>query len=222
MRSHVRKTLVAIGLLTAGGFALTTQGAADSKTTPKETIITADTAPSETPKLSFNFPGIVKEVLVKEGDVIKRGQPLMVQDDDIEQAELDRLKAEADSEARIDYYKADRDYKQATRDRKVNAAEGAFSDAEKDEAKADYVKAERQIDVANLDHNGDKIKGRQQALKVEKMTLKSTIDGIVQKIGVHAGELAEMDKDKPAINLVKNDPCYVEIKELTSAQVARV
>jgi multidrug resistance efflux pump len=192
---------------------------------PKDTV-EAVTAPYDRPRsLSFTFPGIIKEVLVKEGDVIKAGQPLMVQDNEIEVAELERLKREAESDARIKYYEADRDLRRKTYERKSNANKGGsavFSQAEVDEAEADVIKAERQIDVANLDHAGEQTKARQQAVKVDRMTLRSPIDGTVQKLAVNVGEFAEPDRDKPAIIIVKNDPCWVECTELKSWQVARL
>ena len=67
-------------------------------------VIDAVTAPSDKRKLSFNFPGVVRDVNVKEGDSVKAGQPLAQQDDDIEKSELERLEREAGSDARVAYY----------------------------------------------------------------------------------------------------------------------
>jgi multidrug resistance efflux pump len=215
------KQLAAGALGLAGILALAAPSVAE---TPRDTV-EAVTAPCDQPKLSFSFPGIVKDVLVKEGDAVKAGQPLMKQDDEIEMAELERVKREADSEARLKYYEADLKLKQKTLARKSDANKGGsmiFGQAEIDEAEADMEKAARQIDVANLDHSGEQTKARQQAVKVDRMTLKSPIDGIVQKIVLHAGEFAEPDRDKPAVIIVRNDPCWVECTELKSWQVAKL
>jgi multidrug resistance efflux pump len=137
-------------------------------------------------------------------------------------AELERVKREAESNARIKYYDADLELRQKTWERKSKAGAGVFSQAEIDEAKADVTKAERQIDVANLDHAGEQTKARQQEIKVARMTLRSPTDGTVQKLLVKAGEFAEPDRERPALTIVKNDPCWIECTALKSWQVARL
>src|SRR5947207_12834296 len=58
----------------------------------------ADLKPRE---LQFKMVGLIKSVLVKEGDVIKEGQALVSLDDAEEQAELDILKKDV-SQIRIE------------------------------------------------------------------------------------------------------------------------
>jgi RND family efflux transporter MFP subunit len=186
-------------------------------------IIDAVTAPSDEAKLVFNYPGIVKTIAVQKGDAVTAGQVLMTQDDDIERVELERLKAEADSNARVEFYYADLDVKQKVYDRKSKAGAGAFALSEIEEAAADVTKGKKQIDVAMLDHAGDKAKASQQELKIQKMQLRSPIDGIVQDVALHVGEYAQPDRgDKYAVYVVKNDPCFVEVRLLKIWQVARL
>lgn len=217
-----RKVWTGIGLFSVT--AMTLAGIC-SRTVAAETptgIVTVVTEPSKRSQMSFPVMGVIKQVVVKEGEIVKKGQPLMVQDLDIERAELERLKGEADSTARVDYYQADLDLKKKIYDRKHNAEGGAFSNSEIEEAQADVVKGERQIDVAKLDHKGDIIKSQQQQLKVDKMTLRSEMDGVVESIKSWEGELATPEKDKPVVIVVRNDPCYVVINLLRTYQVARL
>src|SRR5215217_2526084 len=46
------------------------------------------TVPTDEVELGFNIPGLVKEVMVKDGDVVKKGQLLAKQDTEVEEAEL--------------------------------------------------------------------------------------------------------------------------------------
>lgn len=186
-----------------------------------DTIIEAVTAPSDKRKLTFNAPGVVRDVNVKEGDAIKVGQILAEQDDEADKSELERTMREATSTARVDYYQADLDLKRKVLERKKHGGDG-FSEAEIQEAEADVTKGERQMEVAMLDHEGDKSKAKQQAVKVDRMQLHSPIEGFVQEILVHGGEYAEVQGDRAAIIVVKNDPAWVEIKELRSSQVAKL
>jgi multidrug efflux pump subunit AcrA (membrane-fusion protein) len=185
-------------------------------------VITAVTEPSKRSQMNFPAMGIIKEVKVKEGEVVKKGAPLMLQDTDVEQAELDRLKEEGESTARLDFAKADFDQKKAVYERKAKGDAGVFSANEIEEAKLDMVQRDKQIDVVTLDHKGDQIKAQQQQLKVNKMQLFAEFDGAIEAIKAWEGELATPEKDKPVIIVVKNDPAYVVIRELTTRQVARL
>ena len=217
IRPAVLSLVAGVALLTATS-PRSARGAAPAA--PEKNLITATTEASKRTKLSFNSLGIVKQVAVKEGDAVKEGQLLMAQDADIEQAELERLKLEAESNARIDFYQADLDVKKKVEKRKTTAPEGTFNESEIEEAQADVIKGTRQIEVATLEHNGDKVKFKQQGLKVDRMNLHSKFDGLVERIEIWEGEVC--DPSKPAIIVVKNDPQYVVIRQLKTAQVAQL
>lgn len=187
----------------------------------QDVTVQAITAPSDQRKLSFNFPGIVREVAIKEGEMVKSGQVLAVQDDEVEKHELDKLQVQATSTARLDAAVADLEVKKVFYERKRSNA-GGFAQAEIEEARLDVVFRENQVKVAEVDMKVAGIEAQKQAARVARMQLKSPIDGIIQRIGLRGGELSEMDNDKPAIVVVKNDPAWVEIKELRSWQVAKL
>lgn len=176
----------------------------------------------------MNFPGIgvVKQVFVKEGQAVKKGDPLMIQDVEIEEAELERLKLEAESTARIQYSEIDRDYKAKVLERKSSAGRGGamtvFSKSEVEEAELDLARAEAQIKVVKEEMLANGIRVKQQAVKIDRMTLKSDVDGFVESIKVNAGELSSLDTDKPAIIVVQKDPLKVVITQLLSEQVAKL
>ncbi len=220
MRLTGRKLLAAMALssiIAAAGYSA--NAAAPESSTG---VVPAFTEPSKRSEMNFISMGIIKQVAVKEGDSVKMGQVLMTQDDDIEMAELERLKLEADSTARLDFAKADLDVKKKVAERKTKAEGGVFSQSEIEEAQLDVVQREKQIDVTNLDLQGNKLKAKQQQIKVDKMQLHAQMDGLVEKIKIWEGEVAAPDRDKPAIIIVKNDPCNVVIRELTTRQVAQL
>ena len=185
-------------------------------------IITAHTEPSKMLSISLSTPGLIKTVAVKEGDIVKSGQVLLAQDDDIEREEMARLKLEADSTARLEYAQADLAVKAKVAERKAKAEGGVFSQEEIEEAELDRVHSEKQIDVVNLDRQDNISKAKQQQTKVDKMQLRSPIDGVVQQIKTWEGEMASPDPEKPAIIVVRNDPCYVVVPLLRTWQVARL
>ena len=219
MTSSFRKfaCLAVLALVTAG---LAVPAHAQVRNENGEVSVTGITQPSKRSKPSFYGAGVIGKVAVKEGDVVKTGQLLMAQDQEIEALELERLLAEANSAARVEFAQADLDVKIAVEKRKKGGEAGVFSLAEQEEATLDRVSREKSLDIANLEQSQNKIKARQQEAKVKRMNLLSEIDGIVEKIDVWEGEMVAGDPSKPAIVVVKNDPMYIEIRDLNTRQVA--
>lgn len=216
----MRRLPVACFLLLVLGFIGLTAVSARAQAGPEEGVVVAYTEPSKRLKLAFNGLGVIREVKVKEGDVIKQGQVLVQQDDEVEALEFERLEAEASSTARVEAAEADHRFKQKTYERKSSAGEGVFNETEIEEAELDMVFREKQMVIANLDRSQNQLRARQQGAKVDRMQLKSLIDGVVEKIEVWEGEMA--DPSRPAIIVVKNDPMYVMMKDLNTRQVAQL
>ena len=63
---------------------------------------TGVTRPSQERKLSFSTKGVVAQAPLKEGDAVKTGQVILVQDDVIDKKELERLELNANSNARVE------------------------------------------------------------------------------------------------------------------------
>jgi multidrug efflux pump subunit AcrA (membrane-fusion protein) len=181
------------------------------------------TQPSQTRKPQFAQAGIIKEVLVKDGDKVKAGQVIMRQDMDLDQKEAERLKVEAESDARIEAARAEKDVRQIEYDRKSQNP-GAYNASEIDESKAKLIEAEKSMKVAEEDKQQAKIKHEQQMIRLTKMELKAPDDGpgdwTVQNVGFKAGEMADPQNKDGVIQMVKNNPLYVEIRGLTTLQVA--
>lgn len=196
-----------------------------SQSTPAETdTIVGYTRPSSYElKLSISQPGIVKEILVKEGDVVKAGQVLLTLEDEIEKKELERLQLVANSKARIEAAEADLAVKKAILKRKTEANDSgmqAYNKSEIEEAENDVILREKQLQVAKEDQMEAKIKAEQQAAKVDKLQMKSPIDGIVLNYVAHVGEWADPQGRDGTMVIVNNNPLQIEVKDLTAQQVA--
>lgn len=174
---------------------------------------------SDESDVSAFSPGIVREVLVKKGDVVKKGQPLIQQDDRIERAQLDTLQNEATSTVRVDAYKADKGVKEAQLKRIKDAPDGVYGATEVEEKTSAVTYAEAQIGVGGLDHAKSENEAKAQQIKVDEMLIKAPFDGVVEKIPASVGEM--ISPERPAIRIVKNDPIEVEWNPQTD-QAARV
>ena len=176
-------------------------------------ILKFPTIPSDKRNPYFSDVGIVKEMLVKPGDVVKAGDVVATQDSDLEQLEYAAMKIQAESTAKINYNIADRDSKKLVRDRLQAAFDsgGAANGTELEEAKLALNEAEIQIQAAQEEHNKNLADLAKQARKLEKMKLLSPIDGIVEKINVFPGEMADPGKQDGVLTIVCNKPLWVDV-----------
>lgn len=186
---------------------------------PQKNIVLAITEPSKRVEMSFPSFGIIDEVLVKEGQSIKTDQVLMRQDDEIDKLELERAQAEADSDARLAAAEADLAVKTKKFER-YKAGGDAYNTNEIEEAELDVKFRAEQVNIAKLENSTNKIKAKQQGVKVDRMSLKAEFDGVVERIDVWEGEVS--DPQKPSIFVVRNDPMYVVVRHLTTPQVAKL
>ncbi len=104
--SNTRRCVVAAALLFAAAWAVVPVRGADDSAMDKA-IEPAISRPSEERKVAFPAPGVVSDVMVKEGDAVQVGQVLAQQDDAEEQVALRALQLDADSMAEINYEKVD-------------------------------------------------------------------------------------------------------------------
>ena len=186
-----------------------------------ETIEKGFTEPSAHKELAFSFQGIISKVDVKEGDTIKAGQDLMKQDDRIEVLRLKGLRLEADQTLLIKAKQATLDNKKVVLKRQQEMFDKqAVSESELEEAKLDVVLAGAEVELAEHDAVTKGADADLQQAHVDELSMKSPIDGVVEKIVQSEGEVANIDK--PSIVVVKNDPLWIEMKTLPAATVQKM
>ncbi|HZL38202.1 MAG TPA: efflux RND transporter periplasmic adaptor subunit [Tepidisphaeraceae bacterium] len=180
---------------------------------PSDTTFRAKTAPSEQRGLNFNVPGVVSKVLVKEGDAVKAGQIIAQQDDSVEQAELAVKQAEVvGAELKIKAQNADLAAKRVELKRsELMAKDNVLGQQDLDKARVEVVIGEIAVHLAEQETAGKKLEVMAQQAKIAQKKLYSTINGFVQQINVHEGELATNDPKTPCMQVVLNDPLYVEV-----------
>lgn len=170
------------------------------------------TKPSEQRDLVFSSPGIVADESVKEGDVVKKGQVLAIQDTSVEEAEKAKLELEANSGLQEEAAKADYDTKVVDLKRKQKMFdEKVLGESELEEAKLATVIGEIRIRLAAQEQAKAKADYAEEEAKIKLKSLVSPIDGIVKKINTHVGEAPSNDGSKPSMTVVKNDPMWVEV-----------
>lgn len=168
------------------------------------------TEPSIRSRVNFAAQGVVLDVIVKEGDVVKKGDVLIRLDDRADRHLFEALEMEGKSELKINAAQADLEQKRVELERKVKSRpEGGSSMLEVEEAKVNVLIREIQVDVEKMTRRQKELEALRQGVRVEQMTLTAPFDGVVEKIDLKPGETPEVQRF--ALTLVDNTPVWVNV-----------
>jgi RND family efflux transporter MFP subunit len=175
-----------------------------------ETGIAAITNPSADITLSFVQPGHIAKVHFKDGDAVKAGQVLIQQDDAVERARLAQIEADAQNMTNIEAGKASLAQKRVDLKKLEKAAAlNAATALEVEHAKLDVTIAEMSLQVAIFEHEQAKRKYDEAKLQIDNMSLKSPIDGTIEKIDMETGESANALES--VVRVVQINPLWIEV-----------
>jgi RND family efflux transporter MFP subunit len=170
------------------------------------------TLPSkEIDQVGFSVPGLVSEVLVKEGDVIKKGQVLAKLDITAEQAELDKQEFLLKSNVQLRAAEAQLalSEKRLEVKEKLYKMNGAASLDEVEEQRLDVTVSRLKEELAKEETQSKRYDTVKLKAQIARMQIISSVDGEVRKIDAAPGEVA--DPQKPSMVVVINDPLHVEV-----------
>jgi RND family efflux transporter MFP subunit len=172
--------------------------------------IAAITNPSADITLSYVQPGRIAKVHFKEGDTVKAGEVLAQQDDAAERARLAQLEAESQNTINIKAGEASLAQKKVDLKKLEKAAAlNAATDLEVEHAKLDVTIAELSLQVAVFEHEQAQRKYEEAKLQIDNMSLKSPIDGSIEKIDVETGE--SINVLESAVRVVQIDPLWIDV-----------
>lgn len=155
-------------------------------------------------KISSEVSGEIVELLVKEGDSVRKGQLLLRINPDISEGNVERANATLENaranlsstEARLRQARAWFEQVKNTyeRNRKLHAQK-VIPDADMEASEAEYQNAKGEVEAAQkaVDASRYTVKSLESSLGVERKTLSRTMiyapmDGIVSKLNVEKGE----------------------------------
>ena len=186
-----------------------------------ETGIAAFTAPSADITLSFVQLGRIAEVNIKEGESVKAGQVLVQQDDAVERARLAQLEADSQNTINIQAGEASLAQKQVDLKKLEKAAAlNAATALEVEHAKLDVKIADLSVKLAIFEHEQAQRKYDEAKIQIDNMSLKSPIDGIIEKLEMETGESVNILED--AVRVVQINPLWIDVPvPLTKARDLR-
>lgn len=165
--------------------------------------------PQTVVEVSTREQGILEELLVGRGDMVKEGQPIAYLNRDVEKATVDLAEAKAGLEAEIQELRESLAFARRERDRidQLSSAK-AVSFTEKDKATTDATRAELRLQQAEEQRKMARLELKRAEQILENRTVRSPVDGVVVERMMSPGESAE---NRPIVKIAKIDPLNVEI-----------
>jgi RND family efflux transporter MFP subunit len=172
--------------------------------------IRAITVPSEDRLLTFLKTGRVADVPIKGGQHVEAGQVLVQLDDAVERLKKQQVKAEAENQTRIEAAQADLDQKNVdlAKMRRLFEKEVA-TEWEMQHAILDVLIAELTLKLTKFQHDQDQLTLQEAEIDLERMKLKTPIDGIVERVFVETGE--SVDPSVDVVRVVNIDPLWIDV-----------
>jgi RND family efflux transporter MFP subunit len=166
--------------------------------------------PNARTKVGSAEEGILSELLVSRGDVVKKGDPLARLDMELERltAELARLRAEADVEVRSGKAQLNFRERETSRIRELQAKK-AVAVTEFDKATVETELAQLSVEAASTEWQIAQVEYERASERLKRRTIRSPIDGVVVDVGMSPGEYVHEQATLMIVAAI--DPLHVEV-----------
>jgi len=178
----------------------------------EETAVSLDgiTKPVSDVELSFVQPGKIKAILVEEGEIVEPGETLVTLDDEIEQIQKKILQGRSENSVPMDLAKVELAQNRKNLENVQRAHEkGATSDWEVDHAALAVDTALLNLKVREFEHSQDLLKLESLLGQIERLSITSPVEGIVEEILIEPGETIQAMV--PVVRLVDIDPLKIDL-----------
>lgn len=156
--------------------------------------------------------GVIEKVLVKRGDVVKKGDLLarLSSGPELATLELARSRAQMDGELKAAETRVEITKKRWDRADELHKRKFMSADA-KDEAEAEYRLAREQLRAAVDTRKLAELEVKRAEEIVAQRSVYSQVNGVVVAVLLHPGELASSNQKDPIVRLMEIDPLNVEL-----------
>jgi RND family efflux transporter MFP subunit len=154
--------------------------------------------------------GLITQILVREGDAVKKGQLVATLDTSVLEASLDIARRRSQLDGRLDAATAE----QLMRHKRLEKLHqlqhrGHASHVEVDRAEADLDVARAQVKLANEERELARLECARIEAQIEQRRLRSPIDGVVVEVFREVGESTQIS-DPRLLTLVQLHPLRVK------------
>lgn len=184
------------------------------------------TEPFETSNVASAEQGIVKKILVREGQVVKQGEVLAVIDDSVLQESLRLAEARASSKARVRAAKAMLGIAEMQKQNFESLMEdGHANPSEVNQVNAEYESAVAEMELANDQAIENQIELDRIKAQIQQRKIVSPMDAVVKEIHHRKGEYISVNDPKFA-TVVQLDRLrarfYLHLDDIEELQVGKV
>ena len=167
--------------------------------------------PHSVANVSTREEGVLEEILVKRGDVVRKGQVVARLESTLEALSLELANARAEMQGEMESRQATLDYLLRQRKR-INELfeDSAISFNEKDKAETDVRLAETELQLALDNHSLMQIERARAAQRLELRSIRSPVDGVIVEILLVPGESVD-DRAREIMTIAEVDPLNVEV-----------
>ena len=166
--------------------------------------------PQQIVKLSSAVAGLIKEIKVERGDLVKKGQVVAKLEAAVEEANLALAQARASTDAPIKSAEAKLEFLRRKHERSEElVAKKVVAEATFDENLANARVAEQDVRTAQLNARIAELEVKQSEAVVEQRVLRSSVDGVVTEVLLRPGEYR--NDQSPILTLAQIDPLRVEV-----------
>ncbi len=167
--------------------------------------------PHSVTDVSTRAEGVLDEILVKRGDIVRKDQIVAKLESSLETIALEFASARAQMKGEVESSRATLAYMLRQRVRITELYEDkAISFNEKDKADTDVRLAETELQVALDNQRLMQIERERAARQLELRSIRSPVDGVIVEILLVPGESVE-DRAREIMTIAEVDPLNVEI-----------
>ena len=165
--------------------------------------------PHSVVEVSTREEGVMEEIAVGRGDVVKKGQVLAVLESGVEKIAVELAQARAEMDSQVNAKQAALRYLRAQHKRIDDLyKKKAIPFHEKDKALTDQILAEAELREAKENFRLAQIEKLRAEEILKRRTIRSPVDGVVVQLMLEPGESVE---ERPIVVVAEVDPLNVEI-----------
>ncbi|MBL8700642.1 MAG: efflux RND transporter periplasmic adaptor subunit [Alphaproteobacteria bacterium] len=160
-------------------------------------------------KLASSVEGVIAEVAVKRGDLVRAGQVIARLDSALDEANVAFARAKATSDAATRASRARLEFarSQHTRNERLKSS-NVVSDARLEETRADARVAEQELREAEHNQILAQLELKRAEVLLQQRTIKSPLDGIVIERNLAPGEYR--NEQTPIVTIAQLSPLRIE------------
>jgi len=163
--------------------------------------------------IGVSVTGVLEDVSVKRGSVVRKGQVLARLSSRVETTSLALAKYKAEQQAALNLAQHKMAFaEQKYARRQTMAAEQLMPEQDKNDAEAEFRLAQAEYQLAQENRQLARYEYQQQQAQLDLRTVRSPLNGVVVEQNAHVGEVVEANSNAKAIvKLAQLDPLRVQV-----------